>query len=189
VGRPILGEVAIKDDEGSVLRAGREGIIWFKGGERYEYRGDPVATAASQDRRDADGTWATLDDVGHVDDEGYLYLTDRRTHMIVSGGVNISPLEVENVLALHPRVDDVAVIGVPHPEYGEEVKALIKTAGPAPDADLVDELLAFCRARLSRQKCPRCVDFVDELPRLPTGKLAKHRLKERYWAGHATRVV
>jgi acyl-CoA synthetase (AMP-forming)/AMP-acid ligase II len=108
--------------------------------------------------------------------------------MIVSGGVNVYPLEAENVLATHPAVEDVAVIGVPHPEFGEEVKAVVVAAGE-PDDVLAGELIAYCRARLAHPKCPRSVDFVDELPRLATGKLAKHKLKDRYWAGHATRLL
>jgi long-chain acyl-CoA synthetase len=184
VGRPILGEVSITDDDGRPLPAFEPGTIWFRGGQRYEYRGDPEATAAKRDRRG----WTTLDDVGYLDRDGYLYLTDRRTHMIVSGGVNVYPLEAENVLAAHPAVDDVAVIGVPHPEFGEEVKAVVVATGDCDDA-LADELIAYCRAHLAHPKCPRSVDFVDELPRLATGKLAKHKLKDRYWAGHATRLL
>jgi long-chain acyl-CoA synthetase len=185
VGRPILGEVSITDDDGRPLAPFETGTIWFRGGERYEYRGDAAATASKRDRRG----WTTLDDVGYLDDDGYLYLTDRRSHMIVSGGVNIYPQETENVLALHPRVDDVAVIGVPDPEFGEEVKAVVvATAGERDDA-LARELIEYCRERLAHHKCPRSVDFVEELPRLATGKLAKHKLKDRYWAGRATRVL
>jgi long-chain acyl-CoA synthetase len=184
VGRPILGEVSITDDDGRLLPPFEPGTIWFRGGERYEYRGDAEATAAKRDRRGR----TTLDDVGYLDLDGYLYLTDRRTHMIVSGGVNVYPLEAENVLATHPAVEDVAVIGVPHPEFGEEVKAVVVAAGE-PDDVLAGELIAYCRARLAHPKCPRSVDFVDELPRLATGKLAKHKLKDRYWAGHATRLL
>jgi long-chain acyl-CoA synthetase len=184
VGRPILGEVSITDDDGELLAPFEPGTIWFRGGEQYEYRGDPEATAAKRDRRG----WTTLDDVGYLDLDGYLYLTDRRTHMIVSGGVNVYPLEAENVLASHPAVEDVAVIGVPHPEFGEEVRAVVVPAGQPGDA-LADDLIAYCRERLAHPKCPRSVDFVDELPRLATGKLAKHKLKDRYWAGHATRVL
>jgi fatty-acyl-CoA synthase len=185
VGRPILGEVSITDDDGALLPPGGEGTIWFRGGETYVYRGDPAATAARRDRRG----WTTLDDVGYLDAEGYLYLTDRRSHMIVSGGVNVYPQEAENVLAAHPRVDDVAVIGVPDPEFGEEVRALVVTLGAPGDAALAAELIAYCRDRLSHVTCPRSVDFVDELPRLPSGKLAKHVLKQRYWADHPTRII
>jgi long-chain acyl-CoA synthetase len=184
VGRPILGEVSITDDDGEPRAPFEPGTIWFRGGEPYKYRGDPAATASKRDRRG----WTTLDDVGYVDLDGYLYLTDRRSHMIVSGGVNVYPLEAENVLATHPAVEDVAVIGVPHPEYGEEVKAVVVAAGD-PDDALAGELIAYCRERLAHSKCPRSVDFVDELPRLATGKLAKHKLKDRYWAGHATRLL
>jgi fatty-acyl-CoA synthase len=185
VGRPILGDVSITDDDGRLLPPGEEGTIWFRGGEAYVYRGDPAATAAKRDRRG----WTTLDDVGYLDAEGYLYLTDRRSHMIVSGGVNVYPQEAENVLAAHPRVDDVAVIGVPEPEFGEEVRAVVVTLGGPGDAALAAELIDHCRARLAHVKCPRSVDFVDELPRLPSGKLAKHVLKQQYWTDHATRIV
>jgi len=187
VGRPLVGDLHITDESGTAVGPGTEGTIWFGGGERYEYHGDPGATAA---RRHSNG-WTTLDDVGYVDADGYLYLTDRRAHMIVSGGVNISPREIEDVLSTHPAVDDVAVLGVPHEEHGEAVKAVVTlvagnaTAGP----DLADELIAHCRGALAGYKCPRSIDFVDELPRLPTGKLATRLLRDRYWHGHETRIV
>lgn len=184
VGRPILGTVAITDDDGNELGPGEPGTIWFTGGTPYEYRGDPSATAARRDRRG----WTTLDDVGYLDDDGFLHLTDRRTHMIVTGGVNVYPREAEDVLAAHPRVDDVAVIGVPHPEFGEEVRAVVKPVGRGDDA-LAAELIEHCRSRLAHLKCPRSVDFVDDLPRLPSGKLAKHVLKDRYWSDHPTRRI
>jgi len=134
--------------------------------------------------------WRTLGDIGVLDEDGYLYLTDRQAHMIISGGVNIYPQEAENVLAGHPAVADVAVIGVPDPEMGEAVKAVVELVEPSragPDTET--ELIAWCRERLAAYKCPRTVDFVGELPRDPNGKLYKRLLKERYWEGHATRVV
>ena len=177
VGRPILGEIHVTDDEGDELGPGEEGTIWFSAGGTYEYHGDPAATA----RRRHELGWTTLDDIGHVDADGYLFLTDRRDHMIVSGGVNISPQEAEDVLVSHPLVADAAVIGVPNADLGEEVKAVVVLVDPASaSGDVADELLAACRARLSRYKCPRTIDFVDELPRLPTGKLAKRLLRDRY---------
>ena len=180
VGRALVGEVRILDDAGRVLPAGETGTIYFANGPAFEYHNDAAKTAASRSREG----WSTLGDVGHVDAEGYLYLTDRRHYVIISGGVNIYPQEVENLLVTHPRVADVAVIGVPNDEYGEEVKAVVQPmdmqdAGPA----LAAELIGFCRAHLSHLKCPRSVDFDAALPRHPTGKLYKRLLRERYWVG------
>ena len=131
-----------------------------------------------------------MGDVGYVDDDGFLYLTDRSTFMIISGGVNIYPQECENLLITHPRVADAAVFGVPNEDLGEEVKAVVQAmpgAGPGPAFE--QELIAFCRAQLSIQKCPRSVDFIDVMPRLPTGKLYKKGLRERYWGERKTRIV
>ena len=180
VGRALVGEIRILDDDGERLPAGATGTIYFANGPAFEYHNDAQKTAASRSREG----WSTLGDVGHVDADGYLYLTDRRLYMIISGGVNIYPQEVENLLVTHPRVADVAVIGVPNDEYGEEVKAVVQPmdmqdAGPA----LAAELIEFCRAHLSHVKCPRSVDFDPALPRHPTGKLYKRLLRERYWAG------
>jgi acyl-CoA synthetase (AMP-forming)/AMP-acid ligase II len=130
-----------------------------------------------------------LGDVGRVDDEGYLYLTDRKAYMIISGGVNIYPQEAENILVTHPKVVDVAVFGVPDDEFGEQVKAVVQPrdmaeAGPA----LAAELIAWCRERLAHIKCPRSIDFDAELPRHPTGKLYKRLLRDRYWQGRSTRI-
>jgi long-chain acyl-CoA synthetase len=134
--------------------------------------------------------WRTLGDIGYLDDDGYLYLTDRAAHMIVSGGVNIYPQEAENVLAGHPAVADVAVLGVPDAEMGEAVKAVVVPVDPAAAGPaLAAELIAFCRAELASYKCPRSVDFAGELPREPNGKLYKRRLRERYWAGHTSLIV
>ncbi len=186
VGKALLGEIHITDDEGNELPAGEAGDIYFAGGGSFEYHNDPDKTAKSRN----DKGWSTLGDIGYVDEEGYLYLTDRKAHMIISGGVNIYPQEAENVLVTHPRVADAAVIGVPNPDFGEEVKAVVQPldmseAGP----ELERELIAFCRARLADVKCPRSIDFEAELPRHPTGKLYKRLLKDRYWQGHGTRIV
>jgi acyl-CoA synthetase (AMP-forming)/AMP-acid ligase II len=187
VGRCILGELLILDEEGRPCPAGVDGTIWFKGATAFEYFEDPAKTA---ENRTADGSTSTVGDVGHVDEDGYLYLTDRKSYMIISGGVNIYPQETENLLATHPAVLDVAVIGVPHEDLGEEVKAVVQLADPeGAGPELAAELVAFCRDHLAHFKCPRTVDFVDELPRLPTGKLYKRLLRDQYWAGHRTSIV
>jgi long-chain acyl-CoA synthetase len=133
---------------------------------------------------------STVGDVGYLDDEGYLYLTDRKTYMIISGGVNIYPQETENLLITHPKVMDAAVIGVPNDDLGEEVKAIVQPApGLEGGPELEEELIAFCRHHLAHFKCPRSVDFEPELPRLPTGKLYKRLLRDRYWQGHSTSIL
>ena len=130
-----------------------------------------------------------MGDVGHVDADGYLYLTDRKSYMIISGGVNVYPQETENVLATHPAVQDVAVIGVPNDDLGEEVKAVVELADPAAAGPgLERDLIAYCRDRLAHFKCPRTVDFVAELPRSETGKLYKRILRDAYWAGHRSSI-
>lgn len=185
VGRPILGDLHVTDEEGHLVDSGTEGIVWFSGAERYDYQGDEEATIA---RRHEQG-WTTLDDVGWVDDDGFLYLTDRRAHMIISGGVNISPREIEDVLTTHPDVDDVAVIGVPHVEHGEEVKAVVTLSVAGDDERVIAELLSLCNERLARYKVPRSFDIVDKLPRLPTGKLAIRLVRSRYWGDAGSRLV
>ena len=128
--------------------------------------------------------------MGYVDEDGYLYLTDRSTFMIVSGGVNIYPQEAENLLVMHPKLVDAAVFGVPNDEFGEEVKAVVQPVdGVAPGPDLEAELIEYCRAHLAGYKCPRTVEFDPELPRDPNGKLYKRRIRERYWQGRASRIV
>ena len=161
------------------LPAGRVGTLYFSGGPTFSYHGDPAKTAAARDPQGRG--WATLGDVGYLDEDGFLYLTDRVSHMIISGGVNIYPQEAENLLAVHPKVADVAVIGVPDPEMGEQVKAVVQPAAMA-DAgpELAAELIAYCRDQLAHYKCPRSVDFRAELPRLPTGKLLKRMLRDEY---------
>jgi acyl-CoA synthetase (AMP-forming)/AMP-acid ligase II len=178
VGLPVLGKIHIVDEDANELPAGEVGQVWFESDMRFEYHNDPAKTAQAFNDRG----WSSLGDIGYVDAEGYLYLTDRASHMIISGGVNIYPQEVENELALHPSVVDVAVIGVPNAEMGEEVKAVVMLAeGLAPGADVEAELISYCRDRLAHYKCPVSIDFVDELPRLPTGKLLKRELRNRYW--------
>ena len=187
VGRPILGELLILDADGKECPAGTDGTVWFRGATAFEYFEDQVKTAES---RSGDGLASTVGDVGHVDADGYLYLTDRATYMIISGGVNIYPQETENVLSEHPAVLDVAVIGVPNEDLGEEVKAVVQLADPAAAGPgLARELIGYCRDRIAHFKCPRSVDFVAELPRSETGKLYKRVLRDAYWAGHQTSIV
>jgi fatty-acyl-CoA synthase len=178
VGRARLGVVHICDETGAELPAGREGEVYFENGHRFAYHNDPDKTAACTNARG----WTTLGDIGRLDDEGYLYLTDRKSFVIISGGVNIYPQETEDALLSHPAVLDAAVIGVPHEEFGEEVKAVVQLLPGRTGSDaLAQELIAHCRARLSAVKCPRSVDFHDRLPRSATGKLYKRKLRDSYW--------
>ncbi|RDK09195.1 AMP-binding protein [Cupriavidus lacunae] len=188
VGRAMIGKLRICGPDGALLPPGESGTIYFAEGRAFAYHNDEPKTAESRHPQQPD--WSTIGDVGYVDADGYLYLTDRKANMIISGGVNIYPQEAENLLMTHPKVMDVAVIGVPNEDFGEEVKAVVQLAdmglaGP----ELAAELIAFCRANLSAIKCPRSVDFEAELPRLPTGKLLKRLLRDRYWAGHGNRLV
>jgi len=177
VGKPLLGIVHILDAAGNELGPGKPGRIWFESDRTFEYHNDPEQTANAFNEHG----WSSLGDVGYLDDDGYLYLTDRISHMIISGGVNIYPQEVENLLTLHPDVLDVAVIGVPNADMGEEVKAVVIPSDPARvDRGLEQELIAYCRDNLAHYKCPRSVDFVDQLPRAPTGKLQKRLLRDQY---------
>jgi len=179
VGRIVLGDLHILDDDMNEVPAGEPGTIWFETATDFEYHNDDEKTAeATSD----DGTMTTVNDVGYVDDDGFLYLTDRKTFMIISGGVNIYPQETENLLITHHKVADAAVFGVPNADLGEEVKAVVQPMpGVRVDDTLTDELLAYCRDHLSRQKVPRSIDYRDELPRLPTGKLYKRLLRDAYW--------
>lgn len=186
VGRPLSGSVHIVGEDGEELPAGQEGVVYFNSGAAFEYHNDVEKTKASRIR---DG-WATFGDIGRVDEDGFLYLTDRKAFMIISGGVNIYPQEAENVLTMHPGVFDVAVFGVPNSEFGEEVKAVVQPTS-MPDGDdtaaaLEKELIAYCRRQLADVKCPRTVEFRRELPRDPTGKLRKQALKSEYWPGNPT---
>ena len=178
VGRAMVGEVHIVDDEGLELPAGEIGTIYFSGSQAsFEYHNEPEKTAESYNERG----WATTGDVGYLDDEGYLYLTDRKHFMIISGGVNIYPQEVENLLITHDKVADVAVFGVPNEEFGEEVKAVIQPQNWADATDEVAiELMEWLRDRLSHVKLPRSIDFHEALPRLDNGKLYKRHLAEQY---------
>ncbi len=186
VGRALQGAVHIVGEDGQDLAPGEVGIVYFDGGADFEYHGDPEKTRETYNDRG----WHTLGDMGYLDEEGYLFLTDRKSHMIISGGVNIYPQEAENVLTTHPEVMDVAVIGVPHPEYGEEVKAVVQLVNPqVAGPELEAELIRFCQDRLAKYKCPRSVDFVADLPRLPTGKLLKRQLRDRYWPDETRRKV
>ena len=187
VGMPIGCTVHIVGEDGEdVPNVGDEGTIYFEGGGSFEYHGDAEKTAGSRHPKG----WSTLGDVGKLDEDGFLYLTDRKAYMIISGGVNIYPQEAENVLTMHPKVFDVAVIGVPNEDFGEEVKAVVQVAdGIEPGPELERELIAFTKEHLADVKCPRSVDFRDELPRHPTGKLYKRLLKDEYWAGHDSRII
>ena len=188
VGKALLGQIHIVDDDGNELPAREIGTIYLGGSTEFEYHNDPEKTAASRHPREKG--WSTLGDIGYLDEDGYLYLTDRQANMIISGGVNIYPQEAENVLTMHPKVVDVAVFGVPNEDFGEEVKAVVQPvdmAGAGPN--LERELIAYCKEQLAPFKCPRSIDFEAELPRHPTGKLYKRLLKDRYWQGHDTRIV
>jgi long-chain acyl-CoA synthetase len=187
VGRVLMGELHILDDEMQECPVGTPGTIWFGTPAPVEYFNDPEK---SRDAALPDGTMSTVGDVGYVDEDGFLYLTDRKTFMIISGGVNIYPQESENLLITHPKVADAAVFGVPNVDLGEEVKAVVQLLpGIEPGPEVEQELIAFCQQHLARQKCPRTIDFDPELPRLPTGKLYKRVLRDRYWGEGTSRIV
>ena len=178
VGKAALGIAHICDEEGQALEVGATGLVYFSEGPKFEYHGDAVKTAEA---RNALG-WTTLGDIGRLDAEGYLYLVDRKAFMIISGGINIYPQEIEAMLIGHPLVADVAVFGIPNLDFGEEVKAVVQLIeGVTPGEALGVELIVYCRDRLADFKCPRSVDFELELPRHPTGKLYKKILRDRYW--------
>jgi fatty-acyl-CoA synthase len=187
VGLPRMCTVHITDDDHNELPVGEVGNIWFDTpAASFEYHGDPEKTRQS---RSPEG-WYNLGDIGYLDTDGYLYLTDRRSFTIVAGGVNIYPQEAENALVMHPAVADAAVFGVPNADLGEEVKGVVQLldhsqAGPA----MEQELLSFCRSRLAAFKCPRSIDFDEQLPRQDTGKLYKRLLKDRYWGDRTSRIV
>ncbi|MED5811471.1 fatty-acid--CoA ligase FadD4 [Mycolicibacterium sp. 050232] len=177
VGKPMNGLVHILDEDGKELPPGQAGEIFFEGGADFEYLNDAEKTASS---RESHG-WKTVGDIGYVDEDGYLYLTDRRHHMIISGGVNIYPQEAENMLVVHPKVMDAAVFGIPDDEMGQSVKGVVQTVDQA-DAtpEFADELLGWLRERLTHYKCPRTISFEAELPRTDTGKLYKQGLINKY---------
>jgi len=177
VGKAMTGVVHILDEDGNEVPAGQHGEIFFEGGADFEYLNDSAKTASS---RDSHG-WKTVGDIGYLDEDGYLYLTDRRHHMIISGGVNIYPQEAENMLVIHPKVMDAAVFGIPDEEMGQTVKGVVQTVDPA-DAtpEFAEELLSWLRDQLSHYKCPRSISFEAQLPRTDTGKLYKQELITRY---------
>jgi acyl-CoA synthetase (AMP-forming)/AMP-acid ligase II len=184
VGIP-MSPVHVVGDDGDEVSVGQPGELFFEGGPKFEYFKDPAKTASVSNDRG----WRSLGDMGYVDDDGYLYLTDRSTFMIVSGGVNIYPQEAENLLVMHPKLVDAAVFGVPNDEFGEEVKAVVEPAdGVSTGPELEAELIEYCRTYLAGYKCPRTIEF-DTLPRDPNGKLYKRRIRERYWQGRASRIV
>lgn len=186
VGRAVHGVAHVCNEDGEELPRGEEGLIFFESPTQFEYHNDPAKTA---DSRNAMG-WSTLGDVGRMDGDGLLYLTDRKSFMIISGGVNIYPQEIENLIVTHPRVADVAVIGAPHEEMGEQVVAVVQPADMAEAGEaLAAELTAYCRQSLSGVKTPKRIDFMAELPRHPTGKLYKRLLRDRYWGKADSQIV
>jgi fatty-acyl-CoA synthase len=179
VGPAIVGELHIVDDEGNEVATGETGTVYFGNGSKFEYYDEPEKTAGAYN----DKGWSTLGDVGYVDEDGFLYLTDRKNFMIISGGVNIYPQEIENLLVNHPKVADVAVFGIPNEEFGEEVKAVVQPLDWAHASDnLAHELMEWCRERLSSVKMPRSIDFMKQLPRMENGKLYKRHLADAYKA-------
>jgi long-chain acyl-CoA synthetase len=188
VGKPSpLVEVTIRDENGEILPAGESGQIYVKNlmGSDFEYHNAPEKTAEVH----LEPGVYTFGDIGYLDDDGYLYLSDRKIDMIISGGVNIYPAEIEAVLVTHPAVEDAAVFGIPNEEFGEEVKAAVKLRdGFSGDDDLTQALIAHCREHLAGYKAPRSVDYEDELPRHETGKLYKRLLRDRYWRGSSRTI-
>ena len=177
VGKPMMCEIHILDEAGNELPPGQAGEIYFSGGFDFEYLNDAAKTAASRNRHG----WVTVGDVGYLDEDGYLFLTDRRHHMIISGGVNIYPQEAENLLVTHPKVLDAAVFGIPDDEMGQSVKAVVQTVDPADATEtFAEELLLWLRDRLSHYKCPRSISFQAQLPRSETGKMMKAELIKAY---------
>ncbi|MDO8324987.1 MAG: AMP-binding protein, partial [Phenylobacterium sp.] len=186
VGKSIMGQAKIVGEEGEELPPRSEGTVYFAGGAPLTYHNAPDKIAENTNKQG----WTTLGDVGWLDEEGFLYLTDRKSFMIISGGVNIYPQELENLLITHPKVADAAVVGAPHEEMGEQVAAVIQPMDWAEAGDaLKDELMAFCRANLSHVKSPRILDFMQELPRHPTGKLYKRLIRDAYWGKEGSKIV
>ena len=177
VGRSKRGPVHVVAEDGTEAPTGTAGVVWFEGATPFEYHGDPAKTSAAFDTHG----WSTLGDIGYLDADGYLFLTDRATDLIIAGGVNIYPQEIEPILLMHERVLDCGVVGAPHPEFGEEVVAFVQlTDGGAIPGELIEvELRSLAQLHLAAFKCPRRYVFVDEMPRLPTGKLLRRRLRER----------
>ena len=176
----------LADETDEELPAGEVGGVYFESDISSEYHKAPEKTEGARSKQG----YTTLGDVGYLDEDGWLFLTDRKAFMIISGGVNIYPQETEDCLISHPKVVDVAVIGVPNEEFGEEVKAIVQPVDiAAAGSDLVEELMAWCRDRISHVKCPRSIDFRPELPRHATGKLYKRLLKDEYWGRAGSTVV
>jgi long-chain acyl-CoA synthetase len=177
--------VKVLDDDGNELPAGQAGTVYMQmAGSSFEYHNDKKKTAENRS-----GDLFTVGDVGYFDEEGYLYLQDRKSNMIISGGVNIYPAEIENELIMHPKVVDVAVFGVPDDDWGEQIKAVVQPAeGVAADDTLTAELLDYATGRLAKFKCPKSIDYIDEMPRDPNGKLYKRQLRDPYWAGRAAKI-
>lgn len=187
VGKVVLGVLHILDDDMNECATGDIGTLWFETANPFEYFNDPDKTA---EVRSKDQKMSTVGDMGYVDEDGFVYLTDRKTFMIISGGVNIYPQECENLLIQNPRVSDAAVFGVPNVDLGEEVKAVVQMMpGEAADEAMAEELIAYCREHLAAMKCPRSIDFIEEMPRLPTGKLYKTGLRDKYWGEGKSRIV
>ena len=180
VGKATPGStVVVRNEAGEVAAPGDVGTVWFKRSEiePFEYHRDPEKTASVHD-----GDLFTLGDMGYMDDDGYVFLTGRTAELIISGGVNIYPAEIDAVILEHPAVRDVATVGVPDEEWGEAVKAVVEVReGIAADDALAAELMGFCRDRLARFKCPRSIDFADDLPRFETGKIYRRVVRDRYW--------
>ncbi|MEM8976836.1 MAG: acyl-CoA synthetase, partial [Pseudomonadota bacterium] len=181
VGRAKVGKLRVCDEQGDEVPVGVEGTVFFEDGPKFAYHNDPDKTATAHNKHG----WSTLGDVGYVDEDGYLFLTDRKAFVIVSGGVNIYPQEAENLLSSHPEVIDVAVFGIPDPEFGEQVKAVVQPVQiDLADSEMETRLLDFCREHLSHVKCPRSIDFREDLPRQDNGKLYKRKLRDEYWSKH-----
>ncbi len=185
VGRAVVGKIKILDENDQELPVGQIGTVYFADAPVFSYHNDPEKTKRAYNAKG----WSTLGDVGYLDGEGFLYLTDRKSYMIISGGVNIYPQETEDVLITHPGVADVAVFGVPNEEMGEEVKAVVQPHDMAKSGKKLEaDLIVFCRKHLSPIKCPKTIDFEAELPRTPTGKLVKRHLRDKYWPKTVVKV-
>ena len=178
MGRPLLGEVSIRDEQGQPCPPGVTGTVYLRGGAKFSYLGDPEKTR----RAYLDDGFSTVGDLGYLDEDGFLYLTDRRDFTVISGGVNIYPREIEDVLLADPRVADAAVFGLPDEEFGERLHASVELVSGVDPAGMEAALKAHCRAQLAHLKCPKSWRFHEKLPRLPTGKLAKHRLRDEVLA-------
>ena len=180
-------QVVILDDDGSALPPGQIGTVWMKMGDRtFEYHGDPEKTKKSWNDRG----FFTVGDAGEMDEDGFLFLRDRKIDMIIAGGVNIYPAEIESVLLQHPKVLDVAVFGIPHPDLGEEIKAVVQPVeGVDAGQELAAELMQYCHDNIAKYKNPRSIDFLPELPRDPNGKLYKRKLRDPYWADRDSKLV